>query len=103
MRVAQEEFRTHRLGPRLRLRIDLHGVSLFGPGDARTLIRWEWVEDITGGDALTVRSASAEIVLPGGVFGLTPDQLAERLLEARSLERRAEVIAELGARARPSL
>lgn len=99
--MVEAEFRTHRRGPRLRLRVDLHGVSLFGPGEGRTLIRWEWIEEISHGEGVTVRSANAEISLPGGAFGLPPDQLARRLLEARSPERRVEVIGELGARGRP--
>ena len=33
-------------GPRRLLRVDLHGVSAFGAGEERALIRWEWVEAI---------------------------------------------------------
>ncbi|HVL92254.1 MAG TPA: hypothetical protein VM264_02825, partial [Acidimicrobiales bacterium] len=34
------------LKPRRVVRVDLHGVSSFGPGDQHTLIRWERIEDI---------------------------------------------------------
>lgn len=89
-------------GPSLRLRVDLHGVSVFGPGDQRTLIRWEWIEGIEADEAVEVRSASDALRLPAGAFGLSPAVLAERLQAARSLERRPEVIEELAlSRSRP--
>jgi hypothetical protein len=88
--------RTRRFGPKILLRVDLHGVSMFGPRDQRTLIRWEWVETITPGDAsVIVRSAKDEVVLPAGAFGFEPEALAARLEEARSITRRPEIIGEL--------
>lgn len=78
------------------LRVDLHGVSVFGRG-GHHLVRWEWIEAITVGDGVTVRSASDEVALPAGAFRLPPAQLAERLEAARSIDRRPEVIASLTA------
>jgi hypothetical protein len=94
-RIAEQHIRRRRFGPRQRLRVDLHGVALFGPGNQHRAIRWEWIEDITGGDAVVVRSAGDAITIPAGTFGLAPPALAERLEAARSIVRRAEVIAEL--------
>ncbi len=97
MRAAEHVVRTRRFGPKLRLRVDLHGVSVFGAGEQRTLIRWEWMEAITPGDGVTIRSASAELKLPAGAFGLSAAALCDRLLAARSLDKRSEVIAQLAA------
>ncbi len=88
--------RTRWFGPEVLFRVDLHGVSTFGPGDQRTLIRWEWVETITVEDgSVHVRSATEHVTLPSGAFGLQPDALASRLEEARSIARRPEIIGEL--------
>ncbi len=95
MRVAEVEVRLRRFGPKARLRVDLHGVSIFGPGDQHRAIRWEWIEEINAGSGLTVRSANDAITIPGGTFGLTPEALGERLEQAKSITRRTDVIAEL--------
>lgn len=98
-RVAEHVMRARRFGPKILYRVDLHGVSMFGPGNRRTAIRWEWVEGITvQAGAVDVRSASDHVVLPAGAFGFEPGALAERLEEARSITRRPEVIGELAAR-----
>lgn len=68
--MVEEVIRSGRFGATLRLRVDLHGV--------------------------VVTSDSEEIVFPSGVFGLDPPALAERLEQAGSITRRADVIAELG-------
>ncbi|MDQ4142962.1 MAG: hypothetical protein M3198_04315 [Actinomycetota bacterium] len=94
-RVAEQLVRTRLFGPKLRLRVDLHGVSVFGPGDERTLIRWEWIREVSCGDGVVVRSDSAEVHLPSGAFGMDAEELAHHLEEARSIERRPEVIASL--------
>jgi hypothetical protein len=95
-RVAEHVMRVRRFGPKLRYRIDLHGVSVFGPGEARTMLRWEWIEDIAGGgDGVVVRSAGEEVRIPAGAFGLGPAALAERLAAARSITNRPQIIGEL--------
>lgn len=95
-RVAEFEMRTKRFGPKLRFRVDLHGVSVFGPGNEHLLIRFEWIESIAVEDgAAVVRSLYDEIRFPAGAFGLNPDALAERLGDARSIDRRADVIGQL--------
>lgn len=83
-------------GPKQLLRVDLHGVSLFGAGDEKALIRWEWVEgvEVTHG-SVVVRSATDTITFPPGAFGLPADTLADQLLRARSIQDRSEVIGRL--------
>jgi len=78
------------------LRVDLHGVSAFGAGDERALIRWEWVEgiDVERG-AVVVRGAEDTIVLPSGSFGLSSKELAEELERARGIQNRSDVIRRL--------
>ncbi len=98
--MAEHVVRRRRFGRPQRLRVDLHGVSVFGPGDEHRVIRWEWVESITVGGGVTVAGAGVEIVLPSGAFGLDPGVLAERLRAAGSIDRRMDVIAELSAAAR---
>jgi hypothetical protein len=93
--VAEHIMRPKRFGAKVLYRVDLHGVSQYGPGDGRTLIRWEWVEAIDLGDAVTVRSPSESVVLPSGAFGLDAATLAERLETARSISDRPEVIDQL--------
>ena len=80
-----------------RLRVDLHGVATFGPGDAHTAIRWEWIDDIADddGEEVVVHSARATITIPGGTFGLAPAALVAQLERARSIIERTDVIAEL--------
>ncbi len=98
-RLAEHVVRPRRFGPKVLLRVDLHGVSVYGPGDKRVLIRWEWIEGIAVRDgAVRVTSATDEVVFPGGAFGFEPDALASRLEEARSITRRPEIIGELSAR-----
>jgi hypothetical protein len=98
-RVAEHVMRARRFGPKVLLRVDLHGVSTYGPGDKRTVIRWEWVEEISVVDGnVDVRSATDHVSFPNGAFGFEPGPLAERLQEARSITRRPEVIGELSAR-----
>lgn len=92
MRVVEDV-----VGP-ARLRVDLHGVSSFGPGDRRTLIRWEWIAGIDHDTAgVEVRSATARVDLPAGAFGRAPEELAVLLERGRSITERPDVIAALGA------
>ena len=99
MRVAEHVMRSRPFGPKIRLRVDLHGVSTFGPGEERTLIRWEWVEAIAVEDgSVVVTSATDRVTLPSGAFGFTAPDLAQRLELARSITTRPEVIGELQAK-----
>ena len=85
-------------GPKRLLRVDLHGVSAFGAGDERALIRWEWVEAVdVERDTVVVRGAEEAIVLPSGAFGLAAEDLAEQLERARAIHNRSDVIGRLGA------
>ena len=89
--------RAGRLGPKLRMRVDLHGLSTFGPGTHHALIRWEWVTEISHSQhGVVVDSPNAQIVFPTGVFGLEPAALAELLEQARSIFKRGDIIEELG-------
>lgn len=97
-RVAEDLVRPRRFGPKVVLRVDLHGVSMLGPGDERTMIRWEWVEAIEVAGDVTVRSATDEVRFPRGAFGMDGGTLARRLQEARSIEGRTEAIAALNDR-----
>ena len=94
-RVAEHVVRRRPFGRPVRLRVDLHGVSVLGPGDQRQVMRWEWIEAITVGDGVVVAGGGNEIALPPGAFGLASDVLAERLRAAGSLEHRTDVISEL--------
>ncbi len=96
-RVAEHVVRRRLFGPRQRLRVDLHGVSLFGAAGEKALIRWEWMEgiDVDRG-AVVVRSATDTITLPSGAFGLAADDLVAELRRARSIQDRSEVIGRLG-------
>lgn len=91
-RVAEQLVRRGRFRPPVRLRVDLHGVSVFGPGDRHTVVRWEWIDEIVAGEGVTVRSANAQIDLPPGAFGLDSEHLADQLRAARSIDRRPDVI-----------
>jgi hypothetical protein len=87
-------------GPKRLLRVDLHGVSAFGAGDERALIRWEWIEAIeVERDTVLVRGAEDTIVLPSGSFGLEAETLADELEQARAIHKRSDVIGRLGVRA----
>ena len=95
-RVAEHVMRSRRFGPKVLFRVDLHGVSMFGPGESHTAIRWEWIEAISvEGAAVQVRSAKDSVTMPTGAFGFDSDALAKRLEEARSITRRPEIIGEL--------
>lgn len=93
--VAEAMVRTRRFGPKVLVRVDLHGVSVFGPSGERTLVRWEWIEAIEVTTGVEVRSASARLLLPRRAFGRSSEDLAERLEAARSITQRADVIEEL--------
>ena len=96
-RVVEEMFRTGRFGPRVRLRVDLHGVSTFGPGEHHEVIRWEWIESVAADHrGVTVTSHNGKIVLPPGVFGLESEQLAHLLTEAGSIFKRGDALEEIG-------
>lgn len=98
-RVAEHVMRSRRFGPKVLFRVDLHGVSTFGPGDSHTAIRWEWIEAIgVEGGGVEVRSAKDLVTFPTGAFGFESSALAQRLEEARSITRRSEIIGELAAR-----
>jgi len=95
-RVAEHVVRGRLFGPRRLLRVDLHGVSSFGAGDERSLIRWEWVEAIeVERGCVTVRSPDESIVFPDGSFGLAPARLAAELELARNIRTRSDVIGRL--------
>ena len=99
MRVAEHVVRSRPFGPKIRFRVDLHGVSTFGPGEERTLIRWEWVDLIGVEDgSVVVRSVKDRVTLPNGAFGFSAHDLAERLEAARSITRRPDIIGELQGR-----
>ena len=97
-RVAEDLIRPRRFGPKAVVRVDLHGVSLLGPGDRRTVIRWEWIESIEVTDGVTVRSATDELRIPSGAFGVDATALGRRLEQARSITTRGEAIAGLNER-----
>lgn len=94
-RVAEHVVRHRPFGRPQRLRVDLHGVSVFGPGDLHKVIRWEWIESITVAGKVVVRGNGVEIELPAGAFGLAPDELARCLGEADAIETRTEAIGRL--------
>jgi hypothetical protein len=95
-RVAEHVVRGRLFGPKRLLRVDLHGVSAFGAGDERALIRWEWIEAIeVEWGSVVVRGADGSIVLPSGAFGLETKDLAEELERARGIENRSGVILRL--------
>lgn len=91
-RAAVHLVRRWRIGGTTRLRVDLHGVSVFGPRGRHVLVRWEWVQEIIAGDGVTVRSSGAAVVFPAGSFGLSAEDLADQLRAACAIERRADVI-----------
>jgi hypothetical protein len=95
-RVAEHVVRGRLFGPKRLLRVDLHGVSMFGAGDTKALIRWEWLEgiDVQRG-AVVVRSADESITIPGGCFGMEPQALADQLELARNIRSRSDVIRRL--------
>lgn len=80
-----------------RLRVDLHGVSVFGPGDHHQVMRWEWIERISVDGGVVVAGGDNEIILPAGAFGLAPEVLAECLREADGIDGRTDAIGRLSA------
>lgn len=79
--------------------MDLHGVSVFGPGDKKTLIRWERIRSVDAGeDGVTVDAGDDRLTFPPGAFGLEPEDLAARLDEAQSIMQRPDVIGGLAHR-----
>ena len=97
-RVAEHVVRGRLFGPKRLLRVDLHGVSAFGAGDDKALIRWEWVEEIeVERGVVVVRGSEDAIELPSGAFGLEPRELAEELERARAIQDRSDVIRRLSA------
>ena len=95
-RVAEHVVRGRLFGPSRLLRVDLHGVSEFGAGDARALIRWEWVEaiEVDRGSVL-VRGGEESITMPAGAFGMEAEELAAELERARAIHHRSDVIGRL--------
>ena len=95
-RVAEHLARKRPFGRAVRYRVELHGVSMI-TGDDRVALRWEWIESISVEDgAAVVRGGDREIAFPPSAFGVGAEALAEHLQAARSIERRADVIGELG-------
>ena len=95
-RVAEHVIRGRLFGRSRLLRVDLHGVSEFGAGDERSLIRWEWVEAIeVERGAVLVKGAEGSIVMPSGAFGMNAEDLAAELERARAIHNRSDVIARL--------
>jgi hypothetical protein len=95
-RVAEHVVRGRLFGPKRLLRVDLHGVSAFGAGDERALIRWEWVEGIeVERGAVVVRGSEESIMLPSGAFGMEAEELAAELERARAIQNRSDVIGRL--------
>lgn len=89
--------RTGPLSRKRKLRVDLHGVSVFGPGKDHCLIRWEWITGMRVDGGVVIESRNDRIVFPKGAFDLTPDELRRLLERARSIERRGEEIGRLAA------
>lgn len=94
-RVAEHVLRGRLFRRPLRLRVDLHGVSVFGPARQHRVMRWEWIEQIDAADEVVVAGAGAEVRLPAGAFGLSPGDLADRLRSACDPGQRPDVIAGL--------
>ncbi|HVM02129.1 MAG TPA: hypothetical protein VM263_05600 [Acidimicrobiales bacterium] len=96
-RVAEDVVRGP--GGPVTVRVDLHGVSVAGPDDARLVMRWEWMESITVGEGVVVAGGGRSLAVPPGAFGLPPEELAQRLRAATGIVQRSDVIAGLGAAA----
>lgn len=95
-RVAEYVVRKRPFGRSLRLRVDLHGVSVFGPGGRHQVMRWEWIERIAVDDGVVVSGGGNRIHLPAGAFGVTPAALAECLRDAGDIDARTDAIGRLG-------
>lgn len=91
-RVAADTVRLRRFGPKVSVRIDLHGVSLTGPKGDRSFVRWEWMEEISVAKGVLVRSGRGDLLLPPGTFRIPSEDLAQQLRIGRSIEHRTEVI-----------
>ena len=91
-RVAEFYMRPGPFSRKLKYRVDLHGVSVFGPGDLHALIRWEWITAIELGGGVRVAGNNAEVKFPPGAFGLSPEELIALLERARSIDQRGAVI-----------
>lgn len=92
-RVAESVVRRRLLGRPVRVRIELHGVSLHGPGDQRQIMRWEWVdsvEAVAGG--VLVAGDGKQLLVPAGAFGLAPADLAALLRQAGDIDERIAVM-----------
>jgi len=96
-RVAEVVIRRRPFGRPQRLRVDLHGVSVFGPGDQHQVMRWEWIERVSVDGGVVVSGGGNQIVLPPGAFGLEPEALAACLRAADAIEARTEAIGRLSA------
>jgi len=94
-RVAEFSMRARPFSRRLKYRVDLHGVSVFGPGDAHSLIRWEWITTFKLEAGVVVTGNNTQVKFPPGVFGLTPETLLGLLEQARSIQERGSVIGRL--------
>jgi hypothetical protein len=102
-RVAEHVVRGRLFGPKRLLRVDLHGISMFGAGDEKALIRWEWIEAIEVDRAgVVVRGADDSITLPDGSFGFGSQELAGELERARNIRVRSDVIRRLSSGDQPS-
>ena len=95
-RVAEYVVRRRPFGRPSRLRVDLHGVSVFGPGDRHQVMRWEWIERISVDGGVVVSGGGNEIRLPPGAFDVSPEVLAQCLREAGDIDVRTDAIGRLG-------
>ena len=99
-RVAESVVRRRPFGRAQRVRVELHGVSIIGPGDRREVMRWEWVESVAAEDGAVVLAGDGKrLLLPAGAFGLTAEALAGHLRRAGDSDERTEVISVLGSSA----
>lgn len=95
-RVAEHNIGGRFLKAKRLVRVDLHGVSTFGPGDEHLLLRWERIEDIVAGpEGVDVVTAKERLHVPAGAFRLSPDALAAQLRRASDPDARGVVIDEL--------
>lgn len=92
-RVAETVVRKRLLGRPVRVRVELHGVSLHGPGDQRQIMRWEWIDsvDAVAGGVL-VAGDGKQLLVPAGAFGLATTDLAHLLRQAGDIDERITVM-----------
>lgn len=94
--MAETVVRSGVFGRSLRVRVELHGVSIIGPGDERQVMRWEWVDSITpGAGGVVVAGDGKQLVVPTGAFGLSSAVLAGLLRRAGDIDERVAVMDEL--------